>query len=34
MASCLQKITPENESRVRKEKIMKWVLQTLAIGSD
>ena len=31
MASCLQKIPSGNESRARKEKMMKWVFQTLAI---
>ena len=29
MASCLQKNPSGNESRVRKEKLMKWVFQTL-----
>ena len=30
MASCLQKIPSGNESRERKEKMMKWVFQTIA----
>ena len=34
MASCLQKIPSGNESRARKEKMMKWVFQTLAIDHD
>ena len=34
MASCLQKIPSGNESRSRKEKMMKWVFQTLAIDGD
>ena len=34
MASCLQKIPSRNESRVRKEKMMKCVFQTLAIDRD
>ena len=29
MASCLQKIPSRNESRARKEKMMKWMFQTL-----
>ena len=33
MASWLQKISPGNESRARKEKMMNWVFQTLAIRS-
>ena len=34
MASCLQKIPSGNESRARKENMMKWVFQTLAIDRD
>ena len=34
MASCLQKIPSGNESRARKEKMMKWVFQTLAKDRD
>ena len=34
MASCLQEIPSGNESRVQKEKMMKWVFQTLAIDRD
>ena len=34
MASCLQKIPSRNESRARKEKMIKWVFQTLAIDRD
>ena len=34
MASCLQKIPSENESRARKEKMMKWVFETLAKDCD
>ena len=34
MASRLQKIPSGNESLARKEKMMKWVSQTLAIDRD
>ena len=34
MTSCLQKIPSGNESRARKEKMMKWVFQTLAKDRD
>ena len=34
MASSLQKIPFRNESRARKEKMMKWVFQTIAIDRD
>ena len=34
MASWLQKISSGNESRARKEKMIKWVFQTLAEDSD
>ena len=34
MASCLQKIPSGNESRARKEKMMKWVFETLAKDRD
>ena len=34
MTSCLQKIPSGNESRAQKEKMMKWVFQTLAIERD
>ena len=34
MVRCLQKIPAGNESRARKEKMMKWVFQTLAIDRD
>ena len=34
MASRLQKIPSGNESLARKEKMMKWVSQTLAIARD
>ena len=30
MASCLQKIPSGNESRARKEKMVKWIFQTIA----
>ena len=30
MAGCLQKIPAGNGSRARKEKMMKWVFQTIA----
>ena len=34
MTSCLQKNPSGNESRTRKEKMTKWVFQTLAIDHD
>ena len=34
MASCFQKIPSGNESRAQKEKMMKWLLQTLAKDRD
>ena len=34
MTSCVQKIPSGNESRARKEKMMKWVFQTLAKDRD
>ena len=34
MVRCLQEVPAGNESRARKEKMMKWVFQTLAIDRD
>ena len=34
MASCFQKIPSGNESRAVKEKMMKWVFQTIATDRD
>ena len=34
MASCLQKIPSRNESRAQKEKMKKWVFQTIAKDRD
>ena len=34
MASCLQKIPSGIESRARKEKMMKWIFQTLTKDRD
>ena len=34
MASCLQKIPSRNESRARKEKMMKWVFWNLVKDRD
>ena len=34
MATCLQKIPSVNESRAKKDKMMKWVFQTIAKNRD